>query len=277
MASSSLSRRRAMAASKEGDASANARKKLRAHVEAEYSDSEEEERQGEPDGGGVVDQVGSESPPASTRAAVAGVTVADADALDCGMCRLPLRPPIFQCEVGHVVCSPCRDNLAPAGGKCHVCGVDSTAALLDHFAAAHGWLCTTKDSDGELFLRVVLHDGFNFLRIDHHAAAHHHLIMLNMTREPFGRAITALCIHPRADISRIQCELLLSRYNNRGSAGDGELCRSHYQKSVFDVEYSDLADELPDPNHCFQFMVPRCVVGVNDERGIEIDVQIIVD
>ncbi|TVU17741.1 hypothetical protein EJB05_33792, partial [Eragrostis curvula] len=46
----------------------------------------------------------------------------DADALDCGVCFLPLKLPIFQCQVGHVVCSPCRDTLAAAGGKCHVCG-----------------------------------------------------------------------------------------------------------------------------------------------------------
>ncbi|CAN6331444.1 unnamed protein product [Urochloa humidicola] len=50
------------------------------------------------------------------------LTVADADALDCGVCYLPLKPPIFQCDVGHVVCAPCRDKLN-SKGRCHVCGV----------------------------------------------------------------------------------------------------------------------------------------------------------
>ncbi|TVU17712.1 hypothetical protein EJB05_33763, partial [Eragrostis curvula] len=57
-------------------------------------------------------------------AAAAYVAEEDTDAMDCGVCFLPLKPPIFQCEVGHVVCAPCRDGLAAAGnGKCHVWGV----------------------------------------------------------------------------------------------------------------------------------------------------------
>ncbi|KAM0859700.1 hypothetical protein ACQ4PT_047013 [Festuca glaucescens] len=60
--------------------------------------------------------------PASTRAAAAldDVTLDNTDALDCGLCCLPLKPPIFQCKVGHVVCSPCRDKLG-AARRCHVC------------------------------------------------------------------------------------------------------------------------------------------------------------
>ncbi|XP_066368835.1 uncharacterized protein [Miscanthus floridulus] len=60
--------------------------------------------------------------PGSAAASLVDVTVEDADALDCGVCFLPLKPPIFQCNVGHVVCSLCRDKLQ-ATGKCHVCGV----------------------------------------------------------------------------------------------------------------------------------------------------------
>ncbi|CAM0957713.1 unnamed protein product [Alopecurus aequalis] len=45
--------------------------------------------------------------------------------LDCGVCCLPLKPPIFQCDVGHVVCSSCRNRLA-AVGKCHVCRTSIT-------------------------------------------------------------------------------------------------------------------------------------------------------
>ncbi|WVZ96325.1 hypothetical protein U9M48_041980 [Paspalum notatum var. saurae] len=50
------------------------------------------------------------------------VGLEDPGALECGSCSLPLKPEIYQCSEGHVVCSPCRDKLAPAG-KCHVCGI----------------------------------------------------------------------------------------------------------------------------------------------------------
>ncbi|KAG2560389.1 hypothetical protein PVAP13_8KG060000 [Panicum virgatum] len=60
--------------------------------------------------------------PASTAAAVSDLTLADRDFLECSICFLPLKPPIFQCAVGHVLCSPCRDKLKDAG-RCHLCGV----------------------------------------------------------------------------------------------------------------------------------------------------------
>ncbi|CAN6340670.1 unnamed protein product [Urochloa humidicola] len=56
----------------------------------------------------------------SSSAVVGEMTVDRTAGLDCGICFLPLKPPIFQCDVGHVVCSPCRDKLA-ARGRCHVC------------------------------------------------------------------------------------------------------------------------------------------------------------
>ncbi|KAM0857748.1 hypothetical protein ACQ4PT_048292 [Festuca glaucescens] len=70
----------------------------------------------------------------SSRPVPASVTLESFDALDCGVCCCPLRPPIFQertrslaraasnpsCAVGHVVCSNCGDKLTSAG-NCHVC------------------------------------------------------------------------------------------------------------------------------------------------------------
>ncbi|KAJ1261680.1 hypothetical protein BS78_09G048900 [Paspalum vaginatum] len=58
----------------------------------------------------------------STAAAVPVLMVPDTDSLDCDICYLPLRPPTFQCAVGHVVGSVCGDKLKDAGA-CHVCGV----------------------------------------------------------------------------------------------------------------------------------------------------------
>ncbi|RLN11386.1 E3 ubiquitin-protein ligase SINA-like 7 [Panicum miliaceum] len=70
--------------------------------------------------------------PESAAAATAVVAVEDTDALDCGVCFLPLKPPIFQCAVGHVVCSPCHDKLE-ATAKCYVCG-DATGGYQRCYA-----------------------------------------------------------------------------------------------------------------------------------------------
>ncbi|KAG8067217.1 hypothetical protein GUJ93_ZPchr0005g15913 [Zizania palustris] len=235
------------------------------HSESDGGDSVEDEEMGddeEEESAGVHGEV---APAPSTRAAVEGVTVVDADALECGVCCRPLRPPIFQCEVGHVVCSPCRDKLA-AAGNCHVCGVavgggyrrchaleqlvesirvacphaahgcparpayydldahqgacphapchcpgvacgfvGSTAALLDHFAAAHNWSCITEVVSSDQSFSVLLQDGFNFILADHSrccdaTASHRHrlIIMLNMTQQPLGHVISVLGIHPHA-------------------------------------------------------------------------------
>ncbi|RLN12947.1 E3 ubiquitin-protein ligase SINA-like 7 [Panicum miliaceum] len=61
------------------------------------------------------------------------VAVEDTDTLDCGICYLPLKPPIFQCDVGHVVCSPCRDKLKD-NRKCHVCRGATGGFRRCHFA-----------------------------------------------------------------------------------------------------------------------------------------------
>ncbi|KAK3163754.1 hypothetical protein QOZ80_1AG0007930 [Eleusine coracana subsp. coracana] len=42
------------------------------------------------------------------------------DFLDCPVCFHPLRPPIYQCAVGHVVCSSCCAKLSD---KCHCCSL----------------------------------------------------------------------------------------------------------------------------------------------------------
>uniref|UniRef100_A0ACD5VDT4 Uncharacterized protein n=1 Tax=Avena sativa TaxID=4498 RepID=A0ACD5VDT4_AVESA len=52
-------------------------------------------------------------------AAAADVTM-DLDILDCPVCFHPLRPPIFQCTVGHTICSSCHDKLPD---KCHFCSL----------------------------------------------------------------------------------------------------------------------------------------------------------
>ncbi|KAF7020461.1 hypothetical protein CFC21_033553 [Triticum aestivum] len=46
------------------------------------------------------------------------------DALDCPVCFHPLRPPIYQCSVGHFICSSCRPKLGR--NKCHLCSAETT-------------------------------------------------------------------------------------------------------------------------------------------------------
>ncbi|OEL20643.1 hypothetical protein BAE44_0018337 [Dichanthelium oligosanthes] len=99
---------------------------------------------------------------------VGEMTVECTDALDCGICFLPLKPPIFQCDVGHVLCSPCRDKVAPAG-RCHVCRdptgfrrchamekmVDSVRVPCPH--AAHGCADRPAYHDRERHARECVH------------------------------------------------------------------------------------------------------------------------
>ncbi|EES19035.1 hypothetical protein BDA96_09G048700 [Sorghum bicolor] len=292
---------------------------------------------------------------ARTSTAVANVTVGDADALECGVCFLALRPPIFQCEVGHVVCSACRDKLEATGnGNCHVCraatrggyrrcyamerlvdcirvpcpyaahGCDATppyhgqeshrqvcphapchcpgdscgfigseTALMDHFAGAHKWPCTTKVRAGEAF-SIRLRDGFNFFLLADHdrcgdgeqaavtcCSVPCRLFLLNVMKERLSRAISVICIHPHTSsaaaanngdqqLPLTQCELVFSCYGDRSS------CRSHYQSSVFRVVCTDLSSGLPNPENCFQFFVPNTVFGVGDDKNsIQIKARII--
>ncbi|KAL6608233.1 hypothetical protein ACP70R_041296 [Stipagrostis hirtigluma subsp. patula] len=270
------------------------------------------------------------SPPCSESSVIGDVTVENTGhVLDCGICFLPLKPPIFQCDVGHVVCSPCRDRL-PAAGGCHVCrgrtsfrrchameqlvdsirvpcphaahgcatrpayhdrerharacehapchcpgeacgfAAGSTAALVDHFAAAHGWPCTAEHNSGVGF-GVMLRDGFNFVTIGGGAAAAEdqvaattttqYLFLLKVTRAPpFGRIITALCIHRRhpaiaAAAATATVKLTYTRYM------PSDMCRLHKQSSEFKVACTDLSGGLPDPSECFQFVVPISVRG----------------
>lgn len=48
----------------------------------------------------------------------------EVDTLDCPICFEPLRPPIFQCSVGHFICSSCRGKHL--NNKCHICSTKTT-------------------------------------------------------------------------------------------------------------------------------------------------------
>uniref|UniRef100_A0A0D9WCX9 RING-type E3 ubiquitin transferase n=1 Tax=Leersia perrieri TaxID=77586 RepID=A0A0D9WCX9_9ORYZ len=266
MASSSHSNRRAMASSEEGDETvANARKKPRIRMppensysedeieqshghseedggegEDEEEDEEQEESQTEDDDGDEQEEEQEEQeesqteddddgdkqeeeeqqehtdPAAATRAVVAGVTVYDAYALDCGICFVPLRPPIFQYEVGHVVCSHCRDMLAlMAVPKCHVCG--------------------SVDNGGYRRCHAM---------------------------ERLADAIHVACPHAAHGCAATPAYHELESHRDTCTHAPchcpGKAC------------YNDLAAGLPDPKQSFQFVVPRYVVGDDEESGVGI-------
>ncbi|XP_047043138.1 E3 ubiquitin-protein ligase SINA-like 11 [Lolium rigidum] len=243
------------------------------------------------------------------------VTVEDADTLDCGVCYRPLKPPVFQCAVGHAICSLCRDKIVASGRsqQCHVCRVPliggyqrcialekvlesismpcenaahgcgvrpahydhgeharacphkpcycpadacgfagSTAALLGHLAAAHGWPCTT-DTRPWVCVKVNLRDGFNAVSV--HASGQQHLFLLNVARSPFGRAISVSCVHPHQTVG-FEVRLKYSRNEN---AHGGGVCRGHSQQSQFTVACTDLSGGPPSSDESFQFFLPKCV------------------
>uniref|UniRef100_A0A0E0A8Q1 RING-type E3 ubiquitin transferase n=1 Tax=Oryza glumipatula TaxID=40148 RepID=A0A0E0A8Q1_9ORYZ len=49
----------------------------------------------------------------------------DPDVLDCSICFESLRPPLYQCQNGHVACFSCWSKLS---NKCHICSRDAKFA-----------------------------------------------------------------------------------------------------------------------------------------------------
>ncbi|CAO2204854.1 unnamed protein product [Urochloa humidicola] len=59
--------------------------------------------------------------------------------LDCTICSYPLKPPVFQCAVGHVVCSSCLAKLRAASRRtCHMCGSAGAIRCCTAKTANHG-------------------------------------------------------------------------------------------------------------------------------------------
>ncbi|TVU17686.1 hypothetical protein EJB05_33736, partial [Eragrostis curvula] len=154
-----------------------------------------------------------------------------------------------------------------AHAPCHCpgkgCGfVGSTAALWDHFSGVHGWPCTTKVLKRNKMKRsfaatlryVYIHlcDGFNFLLFDRHPAddqgdttSTQYLFLLNVVRQPNGRAISVFWIHPNA----------------------GASCGY--------VACTDLSDGLPSPDGCVQFILLDSVVADRDRDAIKVGARVV--
>ncbi|PAN17312.1 hypothetical protein PAHAL_3G121400 [Panicum hallii] len=81
------------------------------------------------------------------------------------------------------------------------------------------------------------------------------LFLLNVSRHPFCRAVSVLCIRPRTAAAReIRFELSCPR-RFRPSYRSNHGLVSHEQRAVFRFACLDLSDGLPDSSDCHQ---PSC-------------------
>ena len=133
-------------------------------------------------------------------------------------------------------CCPCYCPQADCGFA------RSTAALLDHFADAHGWPCTTE-LRAWVCVEVQLCDGFKAFST--RAKGRQYLFLLNVALNPFGRAVSVLSLHPWV-LSTAPCSLNFEarlRYccniNHRG-----DMCLGHNHETTFKVGCTDLSGGL---------------------------------
>ncbi|RCV15162.1 hypothetical protein SETIT_3G035900v2 [Setaria italica] len=188
---------------------------------------------------------------------------------------------------------------APCHCPSEACGfIGSMAALLDHCSGVHSWPCFK----GKMTTTAALNAStsstctmvFNFLLADHtidgqsstSTASRQYLFLLNVARQPLGRAISVLCIHPHATTAgsgshgpswnEMIFELSYQGYvKSRPCNGDQVI--EHYQKSRFGAACTDLSNGLPSPDSCYQFMVPDSVVADSDKDAIMVTVLIFIN
>jgi E3 ubiquitin-protein ligase SIAH1 len=156
--------------------------------------------------------------------------------------------PAYYDHRDHVRTCPHKPCYCPADA----CGfAGSTEALLGHFAAAHGWPCTT-DTRPWMCVKLNLRDGFNAVSV--RASCQQHLFLLNVVRNPFGRAITVFCVHPHPTVG-FEVKLIYSRNDDT----HGGVCRGHSQETKFKVACTDLSGGPPNSEESSQCFLPKCV------------------
>ncbi|KAM0859704.1 hypothetical protein ACQ4PT_047016 [Festuca glaucescens] len=159
-------------------------------------------------------------------------------------------PAYYDLQAHRMACAHVPGTLCPVRGCAFVAPM---AELLDHFTAVHGWPLTTEECIGKSF-DIVLRDGFNVVATaDREGRNQQHLLLLNVARQPFGRTVSAVCIHPRpaADESLASAATKTVELELRYWAA------RHYQESEFNVPFVDLIDGLP--NDLPHFVVPKSV------------------
>ncbi|VAH71703.1 unnamed protein product [Triticum turgidum subsp. durum] len=188
--------------------------------------AQQQEKEAEKEGGGGGGK---------RRKVAADVTI-DLDILDCPVCYLPLRPPIFQKEDHEKGCphAPC---FCPETG----CGFSGpTAMLLEHFSGKHKWH-SPKVTYNKAF-RIRIHVGSTVL-----VGEDGNLFLVNMTMESRGGVISVCSVQPHITGSSFRCKLTLSCAEP-----------SFSQSMEFLMRSSNLYDGFP--KDCFQFLVPKVLL-----------------
>jgi E3 ubiquitin-protein ligase SIAH1 len=165
---------------------------------------------------------------------------------------------------------------------CH-CPVDGCdfagpvhTTLLEHFAAVHGWPCSTGSTWGSGF-DVSLHKGFNIVVVaagaDFTTATTEQLYTLVLNVEqaaPVCNAITAFCIHP---CHTGTVEFGFSYYRRWRRDSDNWQWRGYVQASQLEVVCTDLSNGMPGPSSCLPFVLPRWpAAGGEDDDDIRVKV-----
>ncbi|XP_021891406.1 E3 ubiquitin-protein ligase SINA-like 10 [Carica papaya] len=73
------------------------------------------------------------------------ITLMDPEVLDCGICCEPLTAPIFQCENGHIACSPCCDQMMNTCAFCSLPIGYNRCRALENVLASIRLPCKNKE------------------------------------------------------------------------------------------------------------------------------------
>lgn len=159
-------------------------------------------------------------------------------------------------------------ECARAPCRCPACGfAGPAAALAEHAIAAHGWPCAAEPTPRDSFF-VHLRDGFNLITAAASRGAGggaHHLLLLSVARTPFGRAVSAVRVRPQAQAAaaasaRCWLELRYARLE--------DFVHEYIQMARIELASMDGSDPdaLPDPSSSYQFSVPKCVGGYDEDE-----------
>ncbi|XP_047088072.1 E3 ubiquitin-protein ligase SINA-like 7 [Lolium rigidum] len=226
------------------------------------------------------------------------------ETLDCPICFEPLRPPIFQCSIGHCICSSCRGKQT--NKKCHLCSVETSfkrcfgmehvvqsvivpcynaeygctekvtyyqkeehekacqnapcfcpesgcgfdgpiQVLLDHFTTEHKCPLTVVPDSARTSLRLQL--GLNVLQFTETS----YFFLLSMALEPFGHAISVVCVQPNVIEPKFSCTM---DYNC--------MTTGYCESTSCHIRSSSLSDGLPTE---YDLIIPKGKIS-DDREGI---------
>lgn len=142
----------------------------------------------------------------------------------------------------HEKACPSAPCFCPASSCSFAGAID---ALLEHSASQHKWPCTTIKYSEDV--ELCLEPGLHFLR-----TKDREIFLLNVALEPFGHAISVVCIQPQAINSKFKCRMSY-----------GSFLTDYYHRSVYKIRTSSLSDGLPKG---YNLILPKDEI-VDDGKG----------